>query len=251
MARMMPKDNLKDEPTPLYRSYGVKKRVTVFTGINEVISVFLAVMMIVVYSVMWIAGAIMLVLLMGGVGILLAFIATFLLVYLKFCRKIRKRAKLMRKLKKQCRKLKYRITVHRGFFKGLKLNKEGFDLTINTGKKLWCVRFFTPPKHLCHLVILSNDKMQFRFNITKSYLKFILGLNEEKRVDFDYSFDDKLPDIGKPAERALLLNPVPHELFKKDEDGAVIPTGTGTHIHGYTVFTGTGFLQTLERESRE
>ena len=248
---MLRKDNLKDENTPLHRSYGVKKRVSVFTRVNNAIAETMAITMIVLYAIMWVMGAAMLIILMGGVGTLISIVATASFVYFKLCRKIRKRARFMRKLKKQCRKFKYKITVHRGFFEGLKLNKEGFDLTVNTGKKLWCVRFFTPKKYFCHLVILDKNKMQFRFNITKSYLKFILGLNEEKRVDFDYSFEDKLPDIGKPAERVLLLNPVPHELFKKDEDGAIIPTGTGTHIHGYTVFTGTGFLQTLERESRE
>ena len=247
--RMMRKDNLKDENTPLYRSYGVKKRVSVFTHINSGLAVIMAIALMVMLTIMWIAGAMMLIILMGGIGTAIAIIATFSFVYFKLCRKMRKRAKLMRRLKRRCRKLGYTITSKRGFFKGLKFNKEGFDLTVDTGKKLWCVRFFTPPKYLCHLVILSKDKMQFRLNITRSYFKFILGLNEEKRVDFDYSFDDELPETDKKAERALLLNPVPHELFKKDEDGAVIPTGTGTHIHGYTVFTGSGFLQTLEREN--
>lgn len=249
---MLRKGNwIRDENTPLHRSYGVKKRVSVFTHINSGLAVVMAIAMIVTLAVMWIAGAIMLIILMGGIGTAIAIIATISFVYFKLCRKMRKRAKLMRRLKRRCRKLGYTVTRQRGFFKGLKLNKEGFDLTVDTGKKLWCVRFFTPPKYFCHLVILSKDEMQFRFNITQSYFKFILGLNEEKRVDFDYRFDDELPETHKNAERALLLNPVPHELFKKDEDGAVIPTGTGTHIHGYTVFTGTGFLQTLERESRE
>lgn len=244
-------DWIKDEKTSLHRSYGVKKRVSVFTHINEGIAEIMAIVMIVTFSAMWIMGAVMLTILMGGIGTVIAIIATLSFVYFKLCRKIRKRAKFMRRLKRRCRKLGYTITRQRGFFKGLKLNKQGLDLIVDTGKKLWCIRFFTPKKYFCHLVILSNDKMQFRFNITKSYFKFILGLNEEKRVDFDYSFDDELPQTDRRAERVLLLNPVPHELFKKDEDGAVIPTGTGTHIHGYTVFTGTGFLQTLERESRE
>ena len=243
--------DIESEDVPFHRAYGVKKRVTVFTYLNEILAWVLAVVLFGVLGVMWVLGAYTLFAMMGGVGIALAFIVTALFVYFKLCRKLRKRAKFMRKLKRRCRKLGYKITVYRSFLKGLKLNKSGFDLTVNTGSKLWCIRFFTPPKYLCHLVILSKDRIQLKTNLTKSHFKFILGFNNTKIKELDYSFKDELPNTGKKAERALILNPVPHELFKKDEDGAVIPTGTGSRMYGYTIFTGTGFLETLERESKD
>lgn len=242
----LPKFKIPD--VPLHRTYGARKKVTVFTYINEALASVLAIILIILMSITWVLGAVLFILLMGGIGTVIVVIATVSFVYFKLCRKLRKRIKFLRKLKRKCRRLGYTVTYHRGLFKGLRLNKQGYDLTVDTGEKLWCLRFFTPPKYLCHLVILSKNKMRIKFNITKSRLKFVLGLNDPKNIEFDYTFTDELPDTGKKAERALLLNPVPHELYRKDEDGAVIPTGTGSHIHGYVVFTGTGFLQTLERE---
>ena len=47
------------------------------------------------------------------------------------------------------------------------------------------------------------------------------------------------------------MNPVPHDVFKTDMDGAVIPIGTGEPMKGYIMFSGSGFIETLRREAEE
>ena len=37
-------------------------------------------------------------------------------------------------------------------------------------------------------------------------------------------------------------------MFKKLPDGTTVSIGTGEYIDGYTVFSGSGFLETLLRE---
>jgi hypothetical protein len=79
---------------------------------------------------------------------------------------------------------------------------------------------------------------------------------ENKRFSLDgkvktieYSFKDEVLRYGCKSARALIVNPVPHTIRKVEKDGAIYETGTGERMWGYTVFSGSGFLETLDRES--
>ncbi len=252
MAKKQRPQISKENPVPLYRSYGVIKKEGFFAWLNNRIASVIAAVLIVMLGILWILGIYIFVNMLGAIGIMLAIISVILFVYFKLCRKLRKRLKFIIRLKKQCRRLGYTVSFCRGFFKGLRLNFEGFDFTVDTGKKLWCVRFFTPKKYLSHVIFLSEDRIRIKKNITKSHFKFIWGFNSPKISEFDYSFKDEMPQTdGERTARALIINPVPHDVFKKDSDGAIIPIGTGYQMYGYRLFTGSGFLTTLLREDEE
>lgn len=237
------------EPIELHRSYGVTKKETWITHLNGVLASVLAVILIVMLSAVWILGIVLLIGMMGYLGIFLAMVACAVLIYLIPMRKLRKRVRFLFRLRRTCKKYGFKLTFKRNFFSGLRFNKRGLDFTVDTGKKIWCVRFFTTPKYLSHITFVDKKSIQIKTGIIKSRLGFVLGLNKSKVKSVEYTFDDCIEADTKKVERAILLNPVPHDIFKKDYDGAIIPIGTGERIHGYTIFSGSGFLENLRRES--
>ena len=237
------------EPIELHRSYGVTKKETWLTHLNSWLASVLAVKLLIGLSVVWILALVLLIAMLGYLGILLAIIATALFVYFVLLRKVRKRIKFLFRLRRTCKKYGFKLTFKRNFFSGLRFNKRGLDFTVDTGKKIWCVRFFTTPKYLSHITFVDKKSIQIKTGIIKSRLGFVLGLNRSKVKHIEYTFDDCITAEGRKIEKAVLLNPVPHDVFKKDYDGAIIPIGTGERIHGYTIFSGSGFLENLRRES--
>ena len=237
------------EQVPLHRSYGVTKRETWITYLNNLLASVLAVVLIVVLSSVWIVGIVLLISMMGYLGIFLAMVACAVLIYLIPMRKLRKRVRFLFRLRRTCKKYGFKLTFKRNFFSGLRFNKRGLDFTVDTGKKIWCVRFFTTPKYLSHITFVDKKSIQIKTGIIKSRLGFVLGLNRSKVKHIEYTFDDCVASTDKKMEKAILLNPVPHDVFKKDYDGAIIPIGTGERIHGYTIFSGSGFLENLRREA--
>ncbi len=239
-------------PVELHRSYGKKKKEGFFAHFNNLLATVLALVMILLFGIIFIMGIFMLTVMMGHIGILLFLIAVAVLIYILPLRVFRKRVKLTHRLKKACKKWGFTISRERGFFKGLKWNKQGYDFTVDTGKRLWHVRYYTSWKYLTHVIFVDNETIDVKYNITKSRLKYVLGLNDPKTVRYEYSFEDPLPDIhGRKCVRALVMNPVPHDVFKTDMDGAVIPIGTGEPMKGYIMFSGSGFIETLRREAEE
>ena len=76
------------------------------------------------------------------------------------------------------------------------------------------------------------------------------GLADERNVRMEYLFNDPLPLSTLPVERALILNPVPNMIFKKDSDGVVCAAGSGEKMPDYTIYTGSGFIETVLRASQ-
>ena len=237
-----------EESVTLARAYGVKKRVTVFTRFNDVFAGVLAVILMTLLTVILAAGCIWLTIMLGAIGVMLAVITVAVFIYIVPLRKLRKRLRFIFRLKRRCKVLGYKLEFKRGLLRGLCFNTEGLDFTVDTRKKQWRVRFMTPKRYLSHITFVDKNTIEIKSNITKSRFKFVLGLNGERVKRIKYSFNDPLPEGYKKVSRALILNPVPHDAFKKDADGATIPIGTGEYLYGYTMFSGSGFLQALIRE---
>lgn len=248
MARRIRPQISTENPVPLHRSYGVTKKEGFSQNSITCLQQFSLLFFFSLLAVTWVLGIYILISILGAIGVMLISVAALLFVYFKLCRKLRKRARFIFRLKRRCKQMGYKLKFHRGFFKGLRFNKDGFDFTVNTGKKIWSVSFFTPKKYLSHLTFVDSRTVDIKTNIIQSRLKFILGLNNPRLKRIEYVFDDKPTEGEKNTAKALIVNPVPHDVFKKDADGAVIPIGTGERLYGYTLFTGSGFLETLMRE---
>ncbi|MBO7310840.1 MAG: hypothetical protein J6U86_05545 [Clostridia bacterium] len=235
------------DPVPLYRSYGVRKKEGFFTHLNLWLARIIAIM---IFSIIGVAGIVAFyatIRMLGAIGIVITFILIFCFIYFKVLRTARKRYKFIKKLKKFCKKNNLTLKIHRGFFKGLRRNKTGFDFTVTTPSVIWCARFFTCRKRNSHVTFEDNSSITITENIIKNRIFENFGLVKTKNSRVPYSFNDPLPQSDIKAERALIFNPVPRMVFKKNYDGVTEATGSGEQLHGYTIFTGSGFLNTLKR----
>ena len=205
----------------------------------------------------------------------LSVLSVVIFLYAKVLRKLRKRLCFARKLKRKCKKLGYRSFSCRSLFSGLRLRREGVDLVLDTGKTLWLLRYLTPPQRLTKIILGHDGTVTIRTNIAseiaskRRMLSFGLPKNRIcEYAPFDVSEGALRELMRKDPERkkklrtvrnlpdgtnrtvacAVVINPSPYEMYKKEKDGAVIPIGTGEKLYGYTVFTGSGFLETMVRE---
>ena len=257
--------------TELYRSYGVKKKEGFFAYLNDHLATVLLVLLYFFQIAAWILGAFWLTVMLGTIGIVLAVSAALTFVWLRFLKVPRKRIKLFFRLKKTCRSLGYKITFYRGFFKGLLFHGDGIDLTVDTGKKLWIVRFFPCRKYNTeilfeneHTIIKKTNPIRLKRSLMGDSASFsprfsgmagVMGLSSilkrSRTTVIEYSFTDEKELPGRKCERALIINPVPHTLKKKEKDGATYETGSGEKMWGYTVYSGSGFITALKTESLE
>ncbi len=187
----------------------------------------------------------------GKVGIILAVVTALLLIYLIALRVPRKRIAFMRKLKRFCKKNGFRIKKERGFIKSLRNNANGFDLIVSSRSTSYYVRFYAAYRRASHLTFCDENIVQVTTNIHNNRFKVVLGLDKLRVKNKSYSYSDKPPSSVKNAVKVLLVNPVPHDMFKMNPGGTVTPTGTGEKLYGYTLYTASGFLNMLERELRK
>ena len=244
-------------PVPLYRSYGVTKKETVFSRINEILATAMEWLLYIFYFIFITIGTMFMIYAGGAVGIVFSVAFVILYTYFVLARKIRKRAKFFSKLKKQCRNLGYTVEVRRSFLKGLGFNKEGIDFVVHTSTKKWVVRFMTPKKKSCYITFLDKERIEIKKLKRKIKLKlgiFGTGQIEKGKAKLrvvPYSFAECPCFDDVEVQKVLLVNPVPLEMFKVDKGGARIPIGTGERLYDYVMYSGTGFLNTLEREYNE
>lgn len=235
------------DPVSLYRSYGVRKKEGFFAHLNVLLARILATMLFTLLAIGLGMGLFAILYMLRALGVVIAAVAVLCIVLFGVLRVPRKRRKFIKKLKKVCRKNGYRLEFKRGFFDGMKKNDVGYDFIVKAKNTVWCARFFTCRKRATHLIFEDAHTVTIRTNIVKNKIKAVYGLADVRNKRIDYTFDDPFPPSVIPCRRALILNPVPHTIFKKDSDGVVGATGSGEEMYGYTVFTGSGFIETIQR----
>ena len=254
-------------PVSRARAYGVTKRESVFTRLNEHLADVLFVVLFALYISVAVIGAIGMVYMLQEIGIVICILAALVFVYLVPLKIVRKRFFFLLKLKKLCKRNKIRLKSHRGFWQGLKNNDTGMDLTVETGTNIWLVRFFAVRKYDSAMVLSDGDSLQItsprpkgsvpsavRSSATRVRIvkrdSSALGFRRIKTTVFPISFEDGAESVnGKKVNRALIINPVPHSMYRKLPDGTIVPTGNGEKMKNYTVFTASGFAEMLQRES--
>ena len=250
---------------PLHRSYGAKKRETWLSHFNEHLATFLMVVLYAWMFIMLALGTYMFISALGHIGTLIAVLAAVWFIVWKFFRVPRKRIAFLLKLRRRCKRFGYKVEYKRNIFKGMRFLTEGIDLTVNTGKKLWIVRFLPCYRYNSDLIFMNDSTINIKHNRIRLKASLFPGhIRQGARIDtkqnkrfsaggktktISYSFTDEVSVSGVKTARALIVNPVPHTIRKAEFDGAIYETGTGEKMWGYTLFSGSGFLETLERES--
>lgn len=231
---------------PLYRSYGVKKKARpVVTAINLTLAkIFTAGIML--FNFLIIAIVSFFIFRYGGV--LLATLVTLVLFWVfvgKHSRIPRRRMGFTRKLKRACKKNGYELEFRRGPFESYFWNESSEpDTVLRAEGETYYIKYATATRPLSSFTFLSRDKMRYTKHRPRNRFSTVLELKDKSR-------EMKISFPKGEGKRVILVNPMPRDIFVKNDMGVTVPTGSGERVYGYTVYSGTGFLEMLERERNE
>lgn len=238
---------------PLYRSYGVKKKYNpTLIKLNNflarsLVAFFIFFQLFVVSTVafaFWFYA-----------GELISTVVTLILVTLLYflnTRIPRARRKFTKKLRKLCKEKKYRLEFKRSFWKSLSwADKDEIDFSLKAGKYTYFVRYATATKTLSTMSFLSKTELVYTKHPRNNKFTLFFDFKDKKKL-LPISFPSYINNDDKYSIKAILINPVPMNIEKKGSFGeGMEPTGTGERLFGYTIFNGTGFIETVQRNAEK
>ena len=241
----------------LYRSYGVKRRLRPWQ--EKVVLNFGRIVLIWMLSVLLLAAGLALVAFFVSfpelwIKVLIG-VAVALFLGIRMTRTLRKRRKFCGRLKRLCKKRRYRLTPIRKFLSSLFWAGNREDLVLETGECVYYIRFLTVRKYRSTLYFEKPDSLKLVTRPLNN--KFTLIFDVQPRVKYyplDFTVEERVRSLWKDKKqiKALIINPVCAEMLYKKRDGGYESTGNGGEHYGYTVFTGSGFLEFVQRnETRE
>ena len=245
------RDIQSQDEVPLYRSYGVTRNYRPFVGAIGNGAIVIVALWIICLFVMVLSFALVAFLFYGQLLLVTVFyLLAGGILFAVLTRTIRKRMKFRRRLKKLCRKEGYRLEYRRSLLSSFSWREGQIDFLLNTRSTLYEVRFLTLKKYNGALLFESEDSFQYTTYPYRNLLTTIFNVQPRTRT---YSLDQTPATVrgSRTAERVLLINPVCREMFYKDRDGSRVATGSGAELFGYTVFTATGFLETVKRRDEQ
>jgi hypothetical protein len=240
------------EDVPMYRSYGVTKKVNpIARKIKYSIAKILTVLVLAIQLSLILLVTFMLAFYTDVLVATVLFIILFSIFFFNATKLVRRRASFLRKLKKLCKQNKYRLQFKRGFFKALTWAKDDdVDFTVKAGKYTYYVKFATSKRYLSSFTFLAKDQMKYTKIARRNRFTIILDFKDKIQtlpIEFPKGIDEK----DKYTVKAILINPAVMNIERKGSDGVVIPTGSGEKLFGYTIYTGTGFIETLKRNAED
>ena len=236
---------------PSYRCYGVTRRK------HQIVET--AAFLILSAMALWIFGVCILALLTFFLAVLdfgtvlsktfLVGGAILLLVWLN-TRLLRKRMRFVRRMRRFCKKNRMNIQKNKPFLLAFLWEGEQPDFLIDTREARYAVHFLSIKKRRSALFLEKKDTMKLVSYPLNNIFTVIFGFQPKVRY---YPLvpvrEGESTAYGREIRRIVLLNPTCREMFEKNADGMTVPTGSGASFCGYTVYTGSGFLNALEREA--
>lgn len=238
---------------PLYRTYGVTRRYSaVRAKINTIfgrvfvflfIMFYLTVMATVGFALWFYSGA-----LTATVMTLIIFTSSFLLI----TRVPRARLKFCRRLKRLCRKNNYRLEFKRKFLASFSWGGKGeLDFILKAGRYTYYARFATASKRLSTMTFSSKTEFCYVKHPLNNKFTLIFDFKDKKKI-LPISFPHGIDPDDKYSIKAIVMNPAPMNAFKNSASSmGPEPTGTGEKIYDYTIFNGTGFIETVRRNAQK
>ncbi len=240
-------DENDSEEVSLHRSYGKTKRVyplweriklTFFQGLTIwlvlpwiFVSVTLYVAFMCFYPEIWVK--------------IFANILLWGFLLFRLTRTLRKRRKFTKKFKKVCKKKGFRIRYEQNFFQSLIWSPDKQDFVVETRDTSYYVRYLTINKYRSTLFLESANLLRLVKDPPRGLLRIFSTKAKTKKYPFDFQIPER---YGRKTKKVLIVNPVCAEMKTKSPNGGYETTGDGGTQFGFTVHTGSGFLNELERE---
>ena len=239
----------KNDPLPLYRSYGVKRRehktakklssliLTIFATV--ILSVFLGVILFAFFTFYFYSPLLVRTVLTA----LIAF-----LVLKTLTKTLRRRLSLFSKLKKLCKqgayKHGYKLTVKRKGIRSLKWSPKEIDIVFETNTRVYYIHLLGVRKYHQKLRFMSENEMLLIKPPPNNIFAVIYDL-KEKYKKFEIDFSEAKDIAGKKTVRAIIVNPTCAEFECKISENAIVPSGSRDSHFGYTVYTGSSFINEI------
>lgn len=236
------------EEVSLYRSYGVKKKVyplweriklTFFQGLLlwlfipwVLISIAAYSMFMAFYPEMWVK--------------ILFNIFLWGFLVLRVSRTLRKRRKFTKKFKKICKKKGFQVHYEQNFFQSLIWSPDKQDFVVEAKNTAYYVRYLTINKYRSTLYLENEHLLRLEKEKPKGLLRIFVATARTKKYPFDFQIPPR--SDAKRIVKVLVINPVCAEIRTKSVNGGYETTGDSGTQFGFTVHTGSGFLNALERE---
>ena len=240
------------EDVPLYRSYGVTKKVNPVTRkIRDVIAKGLTVILLVTELAIIFFVTFMLAFYTDLLVATVLFIILFSIFFYNATKLLRRRARFIQKLKRTCKKNGYSIEFKRNFVKGFSwANDDAVDFVLKAGRWTYYVKLATSKRFLSSYTFISKNEMKYTKIARNNRFTVILDFRD-KTYSMPIVFPENIDAEDKYTVKAILINPAVMNIERKGSDGAIIPTGSGEKLFGYTIYTGTGFIETIKRNAEE
>lgn len=244
--------SVETEDVPLYRSYGVTKKVNpTMRAIRDAIARVLTVLLLVAELSIIFVTTFMLAFYTDILIATVIFIILFSIFSFNVTKLPRRRLKFLRKLKKTCKANGYELDFKRSFFKGLSWSKNcEIDFKVKAGKWTYYVKFATSKRFLASFLFVSKNEMKYTKIARQSRFATILDF-KDKTYSMPIAFPEDIDGDDKYSVKAILINPAVMDIERKGSDGVTVPTGSGEKLFGYTIFTGSGFIETIKRNVEE
>lgn len=241
-----------DGYTPLHRTYGVKRRVHPWREkaaslASQIFLIWVTFLLILAGS----TGLVMLWLYFPELWVkLLITITIAAILFVRLTRTVRRRRKFCRKLRRLCKKQKYEMRYEQNFFQSLFWSSDRQDFRLETERAIYYVRYLTVRKRRSSLYIESANLLRLLKRPLQNIFTVILNFKPTNKY---YPLDFQIPSeqTEKQIVKALIVNPVCEEMFYKRREGGYEVTGNRGEHFGFTVFTGSGFIDTVKRDGEQ
>ena len=167
-----------------------------------------------------------------------------------YTKALRKRMVFYVRLKRLCKERCYKIIKKSGFWISLftrNKSAKNSDIILKTPTHTYYVRFLTLKKYNATLYFEPNGVLKYtKHSNLKDSLRTSLSVSSRTKI-YSVDFCDAAESSSSKVVRALVVNPVCKEFFARRSNGALESVGSGEMICGFTVFTGSGFIEAVRR----
>ena len=237
---------------PLYRSYGTTKKVNPWLILANITLTKILGFILFAFQFFIMGLSVYFIFLYGGTLLptLIVVVASWIILGLE-TRAFRRRAKFVKRIKRFCKKNGYMITFTQTLIDSLYWNNdERLDFILETDKEIYYVKFATAKSSLVTMTFLSKNEMRYTKHRRRSAFQTIMGMSDKTKI-MKINFPDFIDESNPKDRKIIVTNPTPRDIFVKTNDGVVVPTGSGERIHGYTIYSGAGFMDMLRRTKEE
>ena len=142
------------------------------------------------------------------------------------------------------------MRTEQNFFQSLVWSSDRQDFRLETEQTTYYVRYLTIHKYRSTLYFESKNLIKLVKHPLNN--KFTIIFEFKPKVKY-YPLDFQIPseETEKRIVKALIVNPVCSEMYYKRGEGGYEATGNAGEHFGFTVFTGSGFIDTVKRDGEQ